>query len=493
MSNPMEKDTSVQMNEKVSVDESLAAAGEHLLIDPVAEKKLLWKCDLHVVPVLFVLFLLAFLDRTNIGNARIQGLEKDLNMDPKGNKYNVALQVFFAPYILFEVPSNLIIKRVAPSTWLSAIMVLWGIATMGQGLVNTYEGLVAMRVLIGFFEAGLFPGCIYLISMYYKRYELQWRVNVFFSASILAGAFGGLLAYAIANMDGTGGYGAWRWIFIIEGLVTVVAGVAAKFLVVDWPEKASFLTDEERRLLVARLASDAGEAVMNRLDKRAARRIFSDWKIYVGIVMYFGVVQSGYGTSFFIPTILNEMGYSAKRAQVLSIPIFLVATAGALTTAFCTDKLKRRYPFTILGVLVCTVGYGILLGQKGLTVGVKYFATFLIVLGTYITQPVCIAWISNCMSGHYKRSVASAMQIGFGNAGGIVASNIYKGTERPYYHTGYGTALGLLWVTALSCTVLLVGVARENKKRNRGERDYRLEEEDADNLGDDHPQYRFTY
>jgi MFS family permease len=129
------------------------------------EHQLLRKCDIHLIPILFLLFLLAFLDRTNIGNARIQGLERDLHMDPLGNKYNIALLVFFVPYILFEVPSNLIIKRVAPSTWLSGIMVLWGVATMGQGLVNTFGGLVAMRVLVGLFEAGLFPGCIYLISM----------------------------------------------------------------------------------------------------------------------------------------------------------------------------------------------------------------------------------------------------------------------------------------------------------------------------------------
>jgi uncharacterized membrane protein YfcA len=347
------------------------------------------------------------------------------------------------------------------------------------------------------------------VLRYYKRYELQWRLNLFFSASILAGAFGGLLAYAIANMDGAGGYAAWRWIFMfvyhhmsfkntnkspsIEGLVTVVVGVFSKFFIPDWPEKAKFLTDSERILLLSRLSEDSGPAIMNRLDKRSTKRIFSDWKIYVGIIMYFGVVQSGYGTSFFIPTILNEMGYSAKRAQVLSIPIFVVATVGALCTALATDRLRKRYPFTILGVLVATVGYGILLGQRDLSVGVKYFATFLIVLGTYITQPVCIAWIQNCMSGHYKRSVASAMQIGFGNAGGIVASNIYKGTERPFYKTGYGTALGLLWVTAISCTVLLLGAMRENRMRERGERNSRLDEVDADNLGDDHPSFRFTY
>jgi MFS family permease len=165
-------------------------------------------------------------------------------------------------------------------------MVLWGISTIGMGLVNTLGGLVAMRVLLGLFEAGLFPGCVYLISMYYKRYELQWRLTLFFAASILAGGFGGLLAFAIAKMDGIRGYSGWRWIFIIEGLVTVVIGIISKWWVTDWPETAKFLNEDERALLIARLSSDSGDAVMNRLDKRASRRIFRDAKIYIGIVMY---------------------------------------------------------------------------------------------------------------------------------------------------------------------------------------------------------------
>lgn len=181
-------------------------------------------------------------------------------------------------------------------------MTLWGICTVGQGLVTNFAGLVACRFLVGFFEAGLFPGALYLISMYYRRYELQWRFTLFFTASILAGAFGGLLAFALAKMKGIGGYDGWRWIFIIEGLATVVVGALSKFIVVDWPEQAKFLTEEERALLVARLAADMGDAQMNRLDKRAAKRIFSDWKIYCGIVMYFGVVNTGYATSVCILT-----------------------------------------------------------------------------------------------------------------------------------------------------------------------------------------------
>lgn len=232
---------------------------------------------------------------------------------------------------------------------------------------------------------------------------------------------------------------------------------------------------------------------MDRLDRNAVKRSFGDWKMYCAVVMYFGIVNNGYATSFFIPTIIKEMGYTSSRAQVLSIPIFVVATVVALVIALCTDRLQHRYGFCILGVCVASVGYVILLKQESVSVGVKYFALFVIVSGGYITQPVTLTWISNCMSGHYKRSIAAAMQVGFGNCGGIVVSNIYKTSEAPRYPTGYGTSLGLLWLCALMCTILFFGVKRENKKRDRGERDYRLDDEkDRDNLGDDHPHFRFA-
>jgi MFS family permease len=199
--------TRLAVDEKVDVAHNELADkidGDLDVVDPIAEKKLLWKVDLHVVPPLLILFLLAFLDRVNIGNAKIQGMTTELHM--QGQDYNIALFIFFIPYILLEVPSNIIIKKVAPSTWLCIIMFLWGVCTIGQGLVSNFAGLVAMRFLLGMFEAGLVPGSVYLISMWYKRFELQWRLSVFFCASIIAGAFGGLLAYALAHMDGIGGY-----------------------------------------------------------------------------------------------------------------------------------------------------------------------------------------------------------------------------------------------------------------------------------------------
>lgn len=155
------------------------------------------------------------MDSINIGNARIQGLEGDLDMT--GHDYNIALWSFFVTYILFEVPSNIILKNSRPSVFLSGIIGACGIITIGQGVTQSFGGLVACRVLIGLFEAAFVPGCVYLISMYYKRHELQWRINLFYTASILAGAFSGLLAYAIAHMSGVANYGGWRWIFILEG------------------------------------------------------------------------------------------------------------------------------------------------------------------------------------------------------------------------------------------------------------------------------------
>lgn len=193
-----------------------------------------------------------------------------------------------------------------------------------------------------------------------------------------------------------------------------------------------------------------------------------------------------------MPTIVKELGYKSSQAQVRSIPIFIVATVTAILTAWLTDRARHRYWFCIAGLIISSIGYIMLLAQHSLSAGVKYFALFLIVPGGYITQPVVLVWLSNLVSGHYKRSVSSAMQVGFGNLGGIVASNVFFQSEAPLYRTGYGVSLGMLWICGMACTALFFLVKWENGKRERGERDGRLQEVDADNLGDDHPLFRLT-
>ncbi|KAI9926087.1 hypothetical protein MW887_004548 [Aspergillus wentii] len=442
---------------------------EPQVLDPRDERRVIRKCDSHVVPVLMVLYLLAFLDRINIGNARLQGLEGDLNMD--GSDYNIALFIFFIPYILFEVPCNMIMKRIAPSTWISSIMVLWGIVTVCQGFVQNRGGLIACRFLIGVFEAGFLPGCVYLISMYYKRYELQWRLNLFFSASILSGAVSGLLAYGLSYMDGIRGYSSWRWIFILEGIATVVIAAIAKLFIVDWPETARFLSEADREILLVRLKTDQQRYRMDRLNKTAVRHILGDGKIYLGTLMYLGVLNTGYAASFFMPSILKDMGWTSLMAQVMSVPIYIAAAVMTLLSALLSDYLRHRFAFALSGCLVATIGYAILLGQQSVPTGAKYFALYAITGGGYVAQPILIGWLSNNLSGHYKQAIASAFQIGFGNYGGLVASNIFLSSEAPLYRTG------------------------ENRLRDQGKRDHLLvlDQEEVDNLGDGHPHFRFSF
>lgn len=210
-------------------------------------------------------------------------------------------------------------------------------------------------------------------------------------------------------------------------------------------------------------------------------------------LMFFGIVNTNYSTNFFIPTILVEMGYEAVMAQVYSIPIYAVAAVFCLSLCYLSDRVKHRYAFIMFGVLLAFIGYVILLAQRGLPVGAKYFALFTLVSAGYIVQPISVSWLMNNVGGHYKRAFASAAQIGWGNAGGIVASNIYITAEKPYYTTGYSVSIALLLFTGIMSTVMFVGLMMENKKRAQGKRDHRLQEPDADNLGDDDPRFKFTY
>lgn len=212
-------------------------------------------------------------------------------------------------------------------------------------------------------------------------------------------------------------------------------------------------------------------------------------------LIYLGVVNTGYSTSFFTPTILSQLGWTAVRAQIMSIPIYVAAAICSLIVAVLTDGLKHRYGFCMTGILVATIGYSLLLAQQWLSVPIRYFAVSLVTCGGYITQPVVLAWLSNNQAGHYKRAVSIAVQIGLGNIGGIVASNIYLSWQAPSYKSGYGVSLGLLWLCGIGCNVFLLGLWRENRLRDQGKRDhlYLLPPEELDNLGDDYPGFRFTY
>ena len=255
------------------------------------------KIDLHVMPVLTVMYLLAFLDRTNIGNANVFG-SKVFNLGQElklhGTQYSTALTIFFIPYVIFEIPSNIILKRLKPHVWLSLCMFGFGLVTICQGLVHNWGGLLTTRFFLGLFETGMFPGSFYLIGMWYKRHEAQKRYTFFFASTTLAGAFGGLLASAIGKMNGMRGYHGWRWVFILEGTLTCVIALIWYFVIPDFPEDAKWLTPEERLFIKARLQDDQGKsAIERRITPRDVLNVFKDYKVFLGGFMYFGLIVPG--------------------------------------------------------------------------------------------------------------------------------------------------------------------------------------------------------
>lgn len=188
---------------------------EAVYIDHAAEKKLVRKLDWYIIPTVMTTYLLCFLDRVNIGNARLYNLEADLGLT--GSQYQTAVSVLFITYVLIEVPSNLLLKRFTPSRWIAIIMVVWGIISTLTGIVQNFAGLVVCRLLLGLVEGGLFPGLTVYLTLFYTKKEIALRIGYLFVSSALAGACGGLLAYGIGFMSGIAGMSGWRWIFIVEG------------------------------------------------------------------------------------------------------------------------------------------------------------------------------------------------------------------------------------------------------------------------------------
>ncbi|RVX72247.1 hypothetical protein B0A52_04451 [Exophiala mesophila] len=469
-------------------DEHLSEA-ERQAID----RKLLWKLDFTLIPWLTFLYLISFLDRTNIGNAKIDGLQEDLNMT--NNEYNDTLTIFFISYSLFEPLTQILLKRFRPSIFLPVIMILWGIVMTTMGLVHNFSGLMAARWFLGLAEAGLFPGVNYYLSCWYRRSEFGIRAAIFFSAAALAGSFGGLLAAAIVNMRGVGGKPGWAWIFILEGLATVVVGIVSFWMIHDFPDEAKFLSEDDRRRVIRRLKADQQSSAEHEEFKLAYLwASLKDWKTYTGMIIYMGCDGSLYAFSLFLPTIVQQMGYKNVHAQLLSVPPYAVAAVMTIFIGFLADRTRKRGYCNIGMSLFGITGFAMLLGSG--TPHVQYAGTFLGAMGIYPCISNTISWTANNVEGVYKRGISLGFVIGWGNLNGIVASNIYRAEDKPRFKPGHAVVLAYLTVFLFGGSILQHVLLRgENAKRRAGKRDVWVEgktADDIDRLGDKRPDFLYT-
>jgi MFS family permease len=423
-------------------------------------KKLIRKVDLKLLPYLSLLYLFSFLDRVNIGYARVYRMEEELNLTQA--QYSWALSIFFVGYVLFEVPSNLLLKKLSPPRWIARIMVTWGAITMALAAVKNFEGLIAGRFFLGIAEAGLFPGLIYFLSFWYTRKEQGLRLAIFISAANLAGAFSGLLAYGINSIDQHGGLSGWQWIFIIEGIPSVLIGIVTWWLLPSTPNRAKWLTQSEREFLSQRLLNDHTDSETKAFRKEQLKEAFTDYKVYLYMVSYFMFITPMYSMAQLFPTIIGGMQFGKLTSLLLTTPPYALVCIISVACAYHSDKkMERCFHFSCC-VAIGAIGFlimGIVSNNN-----VRYFGAFLAVSGTGSSIPIHMSWLNNNMLGSTKSGTASAMVVSFGNIGGIVAGQMYRNSEAPSFTPSHLTNMAFNITSLIIAMGLRYGLVRENAK-----------------------------
>ncbi|KAF2446267.1 MFS general substrate transporter [Karstenula rhodostoma CBS 690.94] len=457
------------------------------------DKRITRKLDRRLMPWLFGLWLLAFIDRSNIGNAKIDGMVQDLRLD--SNKFNIALAVFYVPYILWDVPSNLVIKHLKAGYYLPGLLIVWGLVSMCTGFVKSYAGLLVARFFLGLAEGGLLGGMLVYLAMFYRRHEMLYRITLFYCAAPLSGAFGGLLATGLAQIH-TGGYDGWPFIFFVEGALTVVFGIAVLFFLPHTPSEIKFFSPEEKGACIARMRLDAyGALAASTVDEEKfdwfwVRRALLNVNTIALSVVFFAIITPIYSFSLFLPTIIRSMGYSRVTAQLFTVPPNMGAFFVVLLTGWGSDKWHMRGPLMLVGCAVAIVGYIMLIASERSSV--QYGGTFLVAAGIFPCSPLVMGWLSNNLAPHYVRATGTGFQIMIANMAAFIATFTYLEKDAPRYTTGHAINIGMLGLALISIAGNIWYCKWENRKRATGERDHRLRDEKEERLGYRHPRFQYA-
>lgn len=336
-------------------------------------RKLVRKIDFRLIPALAFLYAIALIDRGNLPNARLAGMDEELGIS-KGNRYSILTMMFFVPYVLFEFPGNLAMRKIGPATWLGSIGILWGVVTIGMGFTHTWGSLLVCRIIFGAFEAGLFPGAIYLLSSWYQRWEIQKRFSGFYVVGSVSNGFASLIAYGIQHMDGLCGFRGWRWIFIIEGIASSIIGIIALLVLIDFPDRAtkarpwtkrSFLSEREASVILARIARDRGQESREKLTLDRILTYLRDWKVWEFALLILCNNATVYSFAYFLPLILREgFGYSLLKTYALILPPYVFGAFCMFFAAWVGDKYRIRGPIIIVHSSICIMGMSMMAWLK---------------------------------------------------------------------------------------------------------------------------------
>ncbi|KAG8772110.1 hypothetical protein FRC12_003246 [Ceratobasidium sp. 428] len=488
--------THVETVEKVSIKSSSSVHQQAVnSFTDEEERKLIRKLDWRILPVVIVLYLANFSDRTNVGNAKVAGLEKDIGL--VGYQYNIGLSIFYITYALSEVPSNLFLKRFGADKWIPMLVTAFGVVCFSTTFIKNFVGFMVVRALLGLCEGGMMPGVAYYLSTYYKRHELVLRIGIFVSASSLSGAFGGLLASALLKIPQLKGipHGVWRNIFLVEGIITIALGLAGFFVLPGPAEKTRFLNQREKMIAVQRLVAQQDEG--NVAESNAAGgdpwwRAFKSLNTWICAISFLLNNMTVQGISLFMPTLLKGMGYSTIQSQLHTVPPYVVASVFSVAIAYMSFRTGRRGLWLLLIVPFVVTGLAILVGTANPKA--NYAGVFLIAMGAFPQGPILLTWATNNSAPNTVRAVSSALVVAVGTMGPIITSWIYLPGDSPRYHIANNVQIAAQGAMFVLVVVLILHNIHENRRRARGERDYRLnaDENTVARLGSLHPSFRLV-
>lgn len=434
--------------------------GSAAKVDP-QEIALVKKLDLYLMPMLWFMYFLNFLCRNAIVNGKLNKLDKELGM--VGTQYNTCVSIFFVGYILGQIPSNVLVTRVKPAWYLAGWMMAWAIVSTLTCLVKDYPGMLASRIILGFTEAPFYSGACYLVSLFYTRKETATRLAVFYTGNLLASAFSGLIAAGVfAGLDGTHGLSGWRWLFLIQGVVTVFAAIAGFFLLPNTPSDTPWLNAEERELAERRVTRDTTGKRKGTSSWTGLREAVLDYRTWVFALMG-NLHLSANGFKNYLPTAVETLGFNTTVTLVLTCPPYLLATFASVAVSWSSGYFNERTWHVTLSKAVAIIGFAVATGTYN--IGARYFAMFLFVGATYGVNNLNLAWTSATVGEtDEKKAAAIAIVNTFGNLSFVYTPYLWPDSDAPLFRKAMIASIGFSLGVVLTAWAMKFILVRKNRK-----------------------------
>ncbi|KZF23090.1 putative MFS transporter [Xylona heveae TC161] len=420
-----------QLDEEGQTVIQTANGDTHAIIDKKAERALAFKFDIRILPVLAVMYLFNSLDKSNLGNAKTAGLERDLHLG--GDQYNLILSIFFIPYVLTAPFLSIFGKKFGPDRVLPAMMFCFGSLTLLVAAAKNFGGIMTLRWFLGMAESAFFPLVIYYLTTFYRRGELARRLAIFYAAQSVASAFGGLLAFGCFQIKG-GKLEDWRYLFVVEGSCTIIFAIFAFIYLPRSAAEAKFLNKSEKELAYLRMQVDSSSIVNEAYVFKDSIKIFKEWTTWMILAIEICVGVPLQSVQLFLPQIIHRLVNETVKTNLYTVAPNVSGAVMLLVLAFSSDLTRWRFPFIALGFLFTFIGFIIFASiDVEHSTHVAYFASFMMCWGTSAPSVLLDVWYSNNIAHEGKRVTLTGIGVPLCNLMGVVSSNIFQNKDAPKY------------------------------------------------------------